>query len=101
VCRREERGDGLEKERDVRGQEQGAVSRSNGCLNNACIRKADGATAHDGRCLTTFVICNMLMAVFSQSYFPVSYGCRIFPRSSSFNFFFQYCLSVFHSIACS
>ena len=47
------------------------------------------------------VICNMLMTVFSQSYFPVSYGCRIFPRSSSFNFFFQYCLSVFHSIACS
>ena len=34
-----------------------------------------------------FVICNILMAVFSQSYFPVLFGDLILPRSSSFNFF--------------
>ena len=34
------------------------------------------------------VICNIKMAVFSQSYFPALFGDKILPRSSSFNFFF-------------
>lgn len=37
---------------------------------------------------STIVICNMLMAVFSQSYFPVLFSHRILPQSSSFYFFF-------------